>query len=115
MSRSTSAVIEDHLRRAKAGDLEGDLRANYSPDVILIAAEATYHGHAGIRAAARFLEDQLPGHDYDYVTVRFENDIGFLLWTGRGGRKRVRDGADTFVVRDGSIVAQTVFFNVEAA
>jgi hypothetical protein len=110
--RGTREVIDDHLRRAKLGDLEGDLRENYARDVVFVAVEATYRGHDGIRAAAKFLEDRLPGHDYEYVTVKCEGEIAFLVWKGRGGGLQVQNGVDTFVVRDGKIVAQTAAFEV---
>ena len=43
-----------------------------------------------------------------------DGDVAFLEWTVEAEGARVRDGADSFVVRDGRIVAQTSHYTVEA-
>ena len=40
-------------------------------------------------------------------------EVGYLEWTADGPTARVRDGADSFVIRDGRIVAQTIHYTVE--
>ena len=44
--RTPRQVLDDHLRRAKTGDIEGDVSANYADDVILIDRETVRRGHA---------------------------------------------------------------------
>jgi hypothetical protein len=39
-SRSARAVLRDHLQRRKRNDLEGDLKRNYSDDVVVITKDA---------------------------------------------------------------------------
>jgi hypothetical protein len=34
MARTTLEVLTDHLNRRQAGDVEGDLAANYGDDVV---------------------------------------------------------------------------------
>jgi hypothetical protein len=47
--------------------------------------------------------------------VLVDGNVAFLEWTAEGEGAGVRDGVDTFVVRDGKIVAQTIHYTVEPA
>jgi hypothetical protein len=40
--------------------------------------------------------------------------VAFLAWTAEVEHARVRDGADSFIIKDGWIVAQTIHYTVEA-
>jgi hypothetical protein len=112
--RTPRQVLDDHLRRAKAGDIEGDVRANYADDVVLIDRETVRHGHAGVLDAARQLAAELPGASYEYVTTHVDGEIGYLQWTAIARGARVEHGTDTFVIRDGLIRAQTWYYRVES-
>lgn len=111
MARSTRKVLEDHLRRRRVGDIEGDLTHNYHPQVRLLSAEGVNHGHDGIRRLARVLNRYLPEAEYQYHQVLHCGDVALLTWTGRSGDTVVHDGADTYVVRDGLIVVQTIHYS----
>ena len=41
------------------------------------------------------------------------SSTAFLEWTASGPTARVRDGADSFVIRDGQIVVETIHYTVE--
>ena len=112
-SRPPAEVFESHLALRKAHDLEADLRTNYAEDVVLLTCTGTFHGHEGVRASARELQDAFPDGDYDYVHRAVEGEVAFLVWTGRSQAGEVNDGADSFVIRDGRIVAQTIHFTVD--
>src|SRR5690349_15862985 len=58
--RSSRHVFEDHLRRRRDGDLEGDIAHNYAKDVVLLTGFGLFRGHAGVRRAAQILHEQLP-------------------------------------------------------
>jgi ketosteroid isomerase-like protein len=111
--RSTGEVINDHLEQGKHGSLEEDLPRNYAEDVTVVIADGLYQGHDGVRALAERLRSELPHAAFQYTTVVVHGDVAFLEWTGEGDGARVRDGVDTFVVRDGKIVAQTIHYTVE--
>jgi hypothetical protein len=110
--RSTRDVVEDHLASAARGEVARDLERNYAPDVVLFTREGTYHGHDGARQLAARLTEELPGGRFTYRTVLVDGDVGFLQWTGESPGASVRDGVDTFVVRSGRIVAQTIHYTV---
>jgi hypothetical protein len=109
-NRSTRDVIEDHLRRRAAGDLEGDLQHNYDPDVIVLHQDGEARGHEGIRLLAeRFSRYQNDG-SLRCQRLLTSGEIGVLEWSGLGGRTdtMMLEGMESFVVRDGLIAAQTL-------
>ncbi|WP_298456805.1 nuclear transport factor 2 family protein [uncultured Cellulomonas sp.] len=109
--RSTREVIDAHLQRRKAGDLEGDLEENYAPDVVVLTwGEGAQRGKDAIRRCADVLNTYLPEGDYTYHQVLVEDAYGMLQWTGRTKSTQVHDGADSYVVRGGRIVAQTIHY-----
>lgn len=109
MPRSTRDVIDDHLARRQAGDLDGDLERNYASDVVLMSAEGMSHGHEGILNCNQILREHIPGTDYDYLNVLVHQDMGFLQWRASGGG-RTYYGADTFLISGGKIAVQTIHF-----
>jgi hypothetical protein len=110
--RSTREVLVDHLRRVMRGDLEGDLEANYAPSALLIEPSGVYFGHAGFRRAAEQSRAVLQDARYEFVVRVAVGDVGYVLWRAVAGDLRVDDGADTFVVAEGLIVAHTSYYVV---
>jgi hypothetical protein len=55
LERTTTDVLEDHLRLRGDGRLEEDLARNYSPDVVVFSSEGRFQGHDGIRRTAHVL------------------------------------------------------------
>ncbi len=114
MARTAQEVIDDHLQLSLTFSVEEDLARNYADDVVFLTGRGVFRGHAVARTLADMLAHELPGGTFEYVTRQVEGDVGFLEWTGRSAHARVRDGADSYVVRDGRIVAQTIHYTVEA-
>lgn len=113
--RTTSQVLESHLAHRKAGDLEGDLAENYAPEVTLLSTgEGVNRGHEGVRTLARILRSYLPDGNYDYEQILVDGELGMLTWSGRGKDTLVHDGADSYLVRNGLIVAQTIHYSTRA-
>ena len=55
----------------------------------------------------------MPGATFEYTTQLVEGEVAFLEWTARSESVRVADGADSFFIRDGLVVAQTIHYTVE--
>jgi hypothetical protein len=110
--RTTSEVLDDHLARHLSGELEPDIARNYSHDVLLLTNDGVLRGHAGVRHCARLLEQRLPGAALAYRRHAVDGEVAYLEWSARSGERRVEDGVDTFLVRDGLIVVQTVRYTV---
>lgn len=111
--RTTEEVFDDHLREGKHGSVEDDLARNYAEDVVILTGMGVHQGHEGVRQLAQLLREQLPGATFEYPTRVVAGEMAFLEWTGRSERAEVRDGADSFLIRDGRIVAQTVHYTVQ--
>jgi hypothetical protein len=108
--RTTREVIEDHLRRRAAGDLDGDLRHNYDPDVIVLHPDGEARGHDGVRRLARHFSRYQNDGSLRCQRLLTSGEIGVLEWSGLGGRTDtlMLEGMESFVVRDGLIAAQTL-------
>jgi hypothetical protein len=111
--RTAREVFEDHLALAQAGDVETDIDRNFAPDCILLTSEGVFEGREGVRRAAALLSAHLPGARFRYLTRIVVDEIAFLEWTGDSDRAVVRDGADSFVIRDGLIRYMTAHYTVE--
>lgn len=113
MARNPSEIFEDHLGRADAGDVEGDIRNNFSEDCVLLTTYGRFEGHAGVREAADLLMRQLPDPCFNYKQKSVVDEIAFLEWTGEGVGAVVRDGADSFLIRDDKIRIMTIHYTVQ--
>ncbi len=112
-ARSTREVLDNHLELAAAGDWRTDLDRNYADDIVVLTGFGTFTGRGQIRVLAELLEAQVPGGSFEYTTVLVHGDVGFLEWTADGPTARIRDGVDTFVIREGRIAVQTIHYTVE--
>jgi hypothetical protein len=112
-ARLASEVFDDHLRLAGENKLGEDIERNYSPSCVVLERRGVFRGHAGVRELARWLAEELPDAQFTYPNRLVEGRVAFLEWTADAERGRVRDGADSFVIEDGWIVAQTIHYAVE--
>jgi SnoaL-like domain len=112
MMRPADEVFEDHLRLRSLGDLETDLERNYANDVVVLCELGALHGRAAIRKSARRLGLQLPDAEFQFPIKLVRGEHAFLVWKARSQRFEVEDGADSFVIRGGRIVAQTIFYRL---
>lgn len=93
--------------------MEEDVSKNYAEDIVLLTGYGVHKGHEGVRFLAKLLEEQLPGARFEYRTVQVEGNIAFLEWSASADNgASVKDGADSFVIRNGRIVAQTIHYTV---
>ena len=111
--RSARQVIEAHLEQGRTGNVNDDLAENFDPDVVILTRWGAHRGHDGMRELADKLAQELPGMEFSYDEVLVEGDVGFLEWRAHASDgSHVCDGADSYVVRDGRIAAQTIHYIV---
>lgn len=111
--RTSRAVLDDHLALSRGGSVEDDLARNFAPDVAVLTRWGIFRGHDGMRELARRLERELPHARFEYRTVLVEGELAFLSWSGRGSNGAcVQDGADSYLIRGGKILAQTIHYTV---
>jgi SnoaL-like domain len=113
MQRSTIQVLEDHLRLRQAGQLDTDLEQNYASDVILLCDRGTFKGREAVRKSGEDLTAQLPDGRFEYVVKYVTGEYAYLRWTADSATNRIEDGADTFVIRNGRIIMQSIFYRLK--
>ena len=120
--RSAREVLDDHLNIAQRwGEdadvdrvVEEDLRRNVSEDMVILINRGTFRGHEGVRELARMLGEELPEqHAFEYTYRAVEGRMAYLEWAYEDANVRVRDGADSYLIEEGKIVAQTIHYTVE--
>jgi pimeloyl-ACP methyl ester carboxylesterase len=104
--RSAQDVLEDHLRQGRSGSIEANLARNYAEDVLVLSGRGVFRGHDGLRQLQKLLSEEAPGARFTYRTRLFQGEIGFLEWTAESDEVVIRDGVDSYVIRDGKIVAR---------
>jgi hypothetical protein len=121
-SRTAQEVLDDHLNLAEnwGGErgfkrgLEEDLRRNTSEDIVILINRGTFRGHEGVRHLAHMLGEELPEQrSFEYTYRAVEGRMAFLEWAYEDDNVRVRDGADSYLIENGKIVAQTIHYTVE--
>jgi hypothetical protein len=113
-TRTTRDVLDDHLARRSAGDLEGDLCTNYDPDVMILHAGGALRGYDGVRDLNRQLSRYRATNSFQCHRLLTSGELGVVEWSGLGGRTDTLtlEGMESFIVRDGRIVAQTVHYSI---
>ncbi|HEX6233755.1 MAG TPA: nuclear transport factor 2 family protein [Jiangellaceae bacterium] len=112
-TRTPEEVFAHHGSALGAEDLE-DIVADYADDAILIVQKQVYRGKDGARQVFTQLLSDVPQAKWELGTV-FADDVLYLEWKATGGGRKVDDGIDTFIFRDGEIRVQTVVYTVGPA
>ena len=112
--RTTEEVFIDHLELRKLGRLEEDIKRNYDEHVVIISNVGTFFGHDGVRHSAQLLRLLLPTLDYKFDTLLIRGQIAFEEWEARASAVEVHNGIDAFVISDGKIKIQTIWYESEA-
>lgn len=105
---STKDVLDHHLKCFGKGDIEGTL-ADYSADAVLFLPTGPLKGHDAMKPVfqAIFAEFAKPGASFTMLQQYVEGDYAYILWTAETADNRYDLATDTFVMRDGKIVAQS--------
>jgi ketosteroid isomerase-like protein len=105
---STKNVIEHHLKCFGEGDLKGIL-SDYAPGAVLFTPSGPLRGDDAIRPLFQGMiaEFGKPGAAFKMEQQFIEADYAYIVWTAETADNVYELGTDTFVVRDGKIVAQS--------
>jgi hypothetical protein len=119
-TRTAKEVLDDHLKLHEhfgedwQGIVDEDIRRNVSEDIVVLINRGTFRGHEGVRELARMLGEELPEHRaFEYTYIAVEGRMAFLEWAYEDASVSVKDGADSYLIEDGKIVAQTIHYTVE--
>lgn len=105
---STKAVLDHHLKCFGESDLEGIL-SDYAPDVVVFTPDTTFRGVDAIKPLfqAFFVEFGKPGAAFEMKRESVEGDYAYIVWAAETADNIYEIGSDTFVIRNGKIVAQS--------
>jgi ketosteroid isomerase-like protein len=105
---STKDVIDHHLKAFANLDLKGIL-SDYAPDAVFFTPQGILRGPEAIRPLFQTLiaEFAKPGATFTMKQQFVDGDYAYIHWTAETTDNVYELGTDTFVVRDGKIVAQS--------
>jgi ketosteroid isomerase-like protein len=105
---STKDVLAHHLKCFGEGDLKGIL-SDYAPGAVLFTQDGPLRGADAIRPLfqAVIAEFEKPGAAFSMKQQSVEGDYAYIMWTAETADNLYETATDTFVVRNGKIVAQS--------
>jgi hypothetical protein len=112
---TTEAVVRNHLDTFIKQKGVAAIVADYAPSARLYTPKAVFDGPREISRFFTAFLDSLPQGGYERFrldSLRVDGELAFITWSVGAD---IPLGADTFVVRDGRIVAQTVAVHVAPA
>jgi ketosteroid isomerase-like protein len=105
---TTNDIIDQHLKYFAENDLDGVL-ADYSSDAVFFIPGEPLRGPDAIKPFFQALLSEFakPGASFSMRQQTVEGEFAFILWTAETADNSYEVATDTFVVRDGKIVAQS--------
>ena len=108
IGKRTEETLQRHLQAFGSGDVDA-LMADYDEAAVLIMPDGPLRGTAEIRSGFEsLLADLPPGSTLEMSKQIVEGEIAYIVWSGESEKVTIPFATDTFVVRDGKIVAQTL-------
>jgi ketosteroid isomerase-like protein len=105
---ATREIIDRHLKAFFAYDVNGVL-SDYAEDIVFFTSNGPLNGVNAVRPLFETLiaEFKQPGTSFNMKKYLVEGDHGYILWNAETRDNVYEIATDTFVVRDGRIVAQS--------
>ena len=105
---TTNDVVDQHMKSFRENDLDGVL-ADYSSDAVLFTPGRPLKGLREIKPffQAFLSEFAKPGATFSMREQSAEGDYAYMLWSAETADNSYEAATDTFVVRNGKIVAQS--------
>ena len=105
---STSEVLDHHLKSFADQDVQAIL-ADYATDAVLFTPGGPHKGPEAMKPLFEGLvaEFAKPGSSFTMQTRCIEGDYAYFIWTAETADNSYEFATDTFVVRNGKIVAQS--------
>jgi ketosteroid isomerase-like protein len=113
-SEQTKTTLIHHLEAFDQGDI-GAVLSDYADDAVLLTSKGVRRGHGQIKEVFEWLLANVstPGSTFTMIQQLVEGEIAYIVWSAESQRYRIPLATDTYVIRDGKIVAQTFAAKVE--
>jgi len=102
-------IVAHHMAAAAKGDVDG-IVADYADTAVMFTPGGETRGKAALRKMFAGIFGGPPGSRAP-LEVRqqfYTKEIGYIVWVQNEGKPEEMRGSDTFLVRKGKIVTQTV-------
>lgn len=105
---STTDVLDRHLDAFARHDVDG-LLADYSSDAVLFVPTGLLRGPDAIKPLFQDLVSEFakPGSSFTMQQRSIDGNLAYILWTAETADNCYEFATDTFVIRNGKIVAQS--------
>jgi len=105
---TASDIVNQHLKSFYEKDLDGVL-GDYSSHAVLFIPGGPLRGPAAIKPffQALIAEISKPGARFSMGQQHAEGDYAYILWSAETADNKYEAATDTFIVRNGKIVAQS--------
>ena len=112
---TTADVLGHHLQSFGSGDIDAVL-SDYAEDAVLFTQDGPLVGPDAIRPlfVTLLAEFGKPGASFNMQTQSVHGDYAYIVWTAETADNVYELATDTFVVRDGKIVAQSLAAKITA-
>lgn len=104
----TTEVLDHHLKSFAELSVDG-LLADYSPDAVLFVPTGPLRGAHAIRPLFESLVSEFakPGSAFNLQQRHVDGHHAYIVWNAETADNSYEFATDTFVVRNGKIVAQS--------
>jgi ketosteroid isomerase-like protein len=101
-------VVNQHMKSFAERNLDGVL-ADYAPNAVLFTPGGPLRGTTAIKPFFQDLvaEFSKPGATFSMRQQHADGDYAYILWSAETADNTYEAATDTFVVRNGKIVAQS--------
>jgi ketosteroid isomerase-like protein len=110
MAKSTEEILNHHLQSFAAGNLNGILEDFTDTSVIITPTGAVLRGPQQMKPffEALFNEFAKPGASFNLIQRVVDAEVAYISWSAETADNVYELGTDTFFVRNGKIIAQTL-------
>jgi ketosteroid isomerase-like protein len=110
---STQSVLDHHLEMFGEGDLDG-IMEDYATDAVFVSSDGVLEGPEEIRAMYVDLLGEFddPSVSFSLEQQLVEDDYAYIRWTAETPANVYEFASDTFVIKDGEIVMQSLAADV---
>ena len=105
---TTSDVVNQHMKAFYQKDVDGVV-ADYTSDAVLFIPSGPLRGLTAIKPffQAFLAEFSKPGATFSMQQQYADGDYAYILWNAETADNTYEAATDTFIVRNGKIVAQS--------
>jgi ketosteroid isomerase-like protein len=113
-SEQTAQVLERHMTAVDSGDIDAIL-VDYVEDAVLLTSKGARRGHGQIKEVFEWLLANVFTAESSFTMIQqlIEGEIAYIVWSAESQRYCVPLATDTYLIRDGKIVTQTLAAKVE--